>query len=392
MATKESYERANRSPAIAASELHESLEVLQGRLDQQQWDEAIAELIRLILRVPEDLNLRLKLAQLYLKVENIDKAIEEFHLCAQAFYERGQYKDALGAATSILKLEPDSQFAVEMVRAIKEKLHSIRDELAQTLNEDLLGSLSTEALDDLALRLQLSVQPQGATIDREREPGFHFFIIRRGEAQLYLTTHKGEMLPIGLFQQGDFLSEISLLTGSPRTATVITTQPSEFWVMGKRDFEDFTAKYPWFKEVLNRYTREGISETLRLIPTNGLERRLFPRIPVDLEAQAVLLWAEGGSPSTERFAGIIRDLSLGGARLRIPLSHPGQWDQLSPRRQVRLSFALTPSVRMSLNCSIESVQPSKLGEAYAELGLSFSELSATQKEQIGGFIAGELAR
>ena len=391
MATKESYERANRSPALAASELHESFEVLQGRLDQQQWDEAIAELIRLILRVPEDLNLRLRLAHLYLKVENNEKAIEEFHLCAQAFYERAQYKDALGAATSILKLEPDSQFALEMVRKSKKKLDFVREVASHPLREILLEALPAEGLKELTECLEVFVYPQGKTVIEEGETGCHLFLIRQGEAQVFVTDREGNRVRLAVFRDGDFFGEVSLLTVGPGAGTVVATQPSEFWVLEKPDFDRMITKYPRFKELIHRHSQQRVKDTIERIHTDGIDRRLFPRIPVKVEAWLVVLDKDGRPSGIDPLTGAIQNLSLSGARFRAPLSHPRQWDLLTRVGQACLNFSVARGADLSLTCKVERARQDRMdGEVYVELGLSFGKLAPEDNEQINKFITRQL--
>jgi CRP-like cAMP-binding protein len=42
--------------------------------------------------------------------------------------------------------------------------------------------------------------------------------------------------PIASLGSGDFFGEIALMTGSPRTATVTSTEPSTLLVLGDREF------------------------------------------------------------------------------------------------------------------------------------------------------------
>ena len=373
-----------------ASEHEEVVRALQAYWDRQEWDKVAAELIKLTGRVPENLRLQMQLAHLYLKAGNTERALERFQHCAQTSYEHNKYGEALAVATLILQVQPDSRFALEMVRKSRPRLDLVRKLAAHPLKEILLDSPSTEALEELASCLKVLVYQKGTTILEEGAAGFHFFLIHRGEVQVYVTDRDGHMFPLALIGEGDFFGEISLVTGRRRTATVVATQRSELWAMVRPDFRRFINKYPRFREVVYRYSRERIKDTLARIRTHGIERRRFPRVLVGLEAEVILL-EEDKPLEIGELAGLLRDLSQIGACFRVPVSDPEQWTQLRPGRKGSVSFALEPSVSMCLNCSVERAQLKKEEEqTYMELGLSFSDIAQADKEQIHTFIVGQL--
>jgi len=49
---------------------------------------------------------------------------------------------------------------------------------------------------------------------------------------------------VNSLRSGDFLGEIALITGAPRTATVVTTQPSRMLVITARDFKALLRRVP----------------------------------------------------------------------------------------------------------------------------------------------------
>ena len=52
------------------------------------------------------------------------------------------------------------------------------------------------------------------------------FVIVTGSVRV-VTTVKGKPLQLAVLKEGDFFGEGSLITGNPRTATVIANEPSE---------------------------------------------------------------------------------------------------------------------------------------------------------------------
>lgn len=68
--------------------------------------------------------------------------------------------------------------------------------------------------------------PDGLTLTKEGASGREFVVIVEGAA-----TVKRKGRTINTLSAGDFLGELSLLTGRPRTATVTTSEPSRLLVI-----------------------------------------------------------------------------------------------------------------------------------------------------------------
>ena len=73
--------------------------------------------------------------------------------------------------------------------------------------------------------------PAGRTLTTEGRTGYEFVVIVDGTASV---KRKGRT--INTLRAGDFLGEIALVTGTPRTATVATTSQSRVLVLTARDF------------------------------------------------------------------------------------------------------------------------------------------------------------
>ena len=79
----------------------------------------------------------------------------------------------------------------------------------------------------------------GAQLTREGTSGHEFFIIVEGKVRV---EQDGRVL--ATLGPGDFLGEIALIDGKPRTATVTTEQPSRLLVVGHREFHSLLDRRP----------------------------------------------------------------------------------------------------------------------------------------------------
>ena len=81
--------------------------------------------------------------------------------------------------------------------------------------------------------------PAGRALTREGETGHEFFVIVDGRVRV---EREGKLL--NTLGPGDFLGEIALVDGRPRTATAITEGPARLLVMAHREFASLLAEYP----------------------------------------------------------------------------------------------------------------------------------------------------
>jgi CRP/FNR family cyclic AMP-dependent transcriptional regulator len=95
----------------------------------------------------------------------------------------------------------------------------------------LFRGMSTSDLETVADRASETTFGDGQTVTREGEPGDTFYIVTDGRLQV---SQHGKV--VGEMGPGDFLGEISLVDGRPRTATVTAVGPVEALVIRRADF------------------------------------------------------------------------------------------------------------------------------------------------------------
>ena len=72
---------------------------------------------------------------------------------------------------------------------------------------------------------------EGATLTRQGEPGREFMIITSGTAKVDIDG-----ATVAHLSAGDFLGELAIISGTPRTATVTATSPMVLEILNRREF------------------------------------------------------------------------------------------------------------------------------------------------------------
>lgn len=111
------------------------------------------------------------------------------------------------------------------------------------------ASLKPEALADVAGKLRRERFAAGATIIRQDDPGDTFYIINRGQADVWKTDATGRH-KVNTLNEGDFFGETSLLEGKPRNATVIAVTELEALTLDEPGFRTALDQTASFREQL----------------------------------------------------------------------------------------------------------------------------------------------
>jgi CRP/FNR family cyclic AMP-dependent transcriptional regulator len=103
----------------------------------------------------------------------------------------------------------------------------------------LFGGLSKRELDEVAgIADELAIDA-GSELTHEGAAGHEFLVLVEGTADVRRKGRK-----VNTLGSGDFLGEIALITGVPRTATVTTTAPARMLVITARDFRSLLRRTP----------------------------------------------------------------------------------------------------------------------------------------------------
>jgi putative ABC transport system ATP-binding protein len=109
------------------------------------------------------------------------------------------------------------------------------------------STLTPSTLSTIVDQMTQERHTAGTVLIRQGEVGDKFYLIRRGQCEVRIADGQHHRV-INTLGEGDFFGEMVLLTGDPRSATVVTTRVTEVYTLGKDDFDAVLRASPSFKE------------------------------------------------------------------------------------------------------------------------------------------------
>ena len=135
------------------------------------------------------------------------------------------------------------------------------DKISSLKNTELFKALANEDLEKFSAKLKERVYPPNTAIVREASLGDAMFIIKNGKVEIRKREKVlGVDLTIATLGSGACFGEMALLTGKPRTATVLAVQATEVFVLEKKEFDALLMAHPTISLALNKIVAERIEE------------------------------------------------------------------------------------------------------------------------------------
>jgi len=115
------------------------------------------------------------------------------------------------------------------------------DEHVNTVTEmlngvELFAPLSDEETNRLAESSRVSVYAPGEAIVRKGREGKSMFVILRGSVEIQIPSDGGTRV-LNTLRENEYFGEMSLLTGEPRTATVVAVEETEVLIITKESLK-----------------------------------------------------------------------------------------------------------------------------------------------------------
>lgn len=283
----------------------ELLDQYLARRDYAAAHEAIAEELK---KRPENFNLLLRQAEILGLAGDREQAIELYRKLARYFADQGFYARAIAVTNKILRLDPSrSEVTKELAELIARQQEAekaqrerfqraipapstppppsppvtpappvapkappaelLADATPQQLERErdastFFSSFPAEVLEDLLSSTSVRSFSPGDIIVREGDPGISLFLIESGSVEVRTNDPTGREVLLAELGPGEFFGEVAVLTGRPRTATIVAREPVTLIEILTEDLQRIVAAHPRVRTVLEEFYQRRAKATV----------------------------------------------------------------------------------------------------------------------------------
>jgi CRP-like cAMP-binding protein len=114
----------------------------------------------------------------------------------------------------------------------------------------LFSGLGMESRRAIAQSLRMRKFRRGEVLFHEGDPGDSLFIVAAGAVKVVVPSDEGEEAILATLRRGDFLGELALLDGAPRSASAIALEATETLTLPRARFNELVATEPAIRDAL----------------------------------------------------------------------------------------------------------------------------------------------
>ena len=208
----------------------------------------------------------------------------------------------------------------------------------------LFSTLSAEDISFIAKHGIVRKYPKNSIIINEGDRSDSLYIILEGRIKVFVSDERGKEAILNIQGAGEHFGELALIDEVPRSASVVTLEPSRMALVSREDFERCLAENPNLAVKLIRTLTQRIRsltdvvKSLALNDVYGRVARTLLKLSSDKEGVRVIAQrlthqdiADMVGASREMVSRIMKDLTTGGyievrdKRIHIPGKLPPAW-------------------------------------------------------------------
>lgn len=241
--------------------VNQETETVASLMARKDYVRAIPLLTTEIEKYPNNVRIRLQLADALAGAGQIEEALRRYEETSKYYDDNGLIVQAIAVRKKSEKLrQKDEPVAPPVPRA---------REAARVLPKSpLFEKLAHAEREAVIVEMVLQQFDEGDIIITEGETGSSLYVVVSGEVKVYTQGTRGEHLYLASLGEGDFFGEVSVLTGKPRTATITASQHSELLRLDKDKLDKVIAKHPNVRTTLDDFYKRRASQTVEAMIEN----------------------------------------------------------------------------------------------------------------------------
>ena len=192
-------------------------------------------------------------------------------------------------------------------------------------NVPLFAGLDEDQLSLLVKTVVRKSYARGVTVIAAGDPTDSLYIVISGRLKVLMGDAQGREVILSILGASEFFGEMGLLDDSPRSATVVTLEPSELLSISKADFKRSLAENFELSLILMRGLVKRLREadqkigSLALMDVYGRVARLLLEMAEDVNGEKIVVnkvskqdIAKMIGASREMVSRVMKDLQIGG--------------------------------------------------------------------------------
>lgn len=108
----------------------------------------------------------------------------------------------------------------------------------------IFASLSSDEIEKIVAYTTRRKYAKNTVIVTEGDTNQSLYVIVSGRAKVFVTDSEGREMILRLLGPGESFGELALLDDAPRSASVMTTEPTELLILSRPDFERCVLDHP----------------------------------------------------------------------------------------------------------------------------------------------------
>jgi CRP-like cAMP-binding protein len=131
----------------------------------------------------------------------------------------------------------------------------------------LFDGLTDGSLRAIAATMRSRRFRRNEVLFHEGDPGDALFIVASGAVKVVVPSEDGEEAILATLRRGDFLGELALLDGAPRSASAVALESTEVLALPRDQFKTLVANEPAIRDALHA----ALAAELRRLTTHVAE-------------------------------------------------------------------------------------------------------------------------